>query len=73
MLMSTFTETYDFTGKRVLPFVTYAVSGLGTTIRDDTQSCRGAQIGDGLAIRGEEAQQHQADVHDWLRRAGLTR
>ena len=30
MIMSTFTDAYDFTGKTVLPVVTYAVSGLGS-------------------------------------------
>jgi len=34
MIMSTFTETYDFTGKTVLPVVTSAVSGLGSVERD---------------------------------------
>ena len=72
MIMSTFADAYDFTGKRVLPFVTYAVSGLGSAVRDYTQSCRGAQIGEGLAVRGEEASRHRPDVESWLRRAGLT-
>ena len=29
MIMTTFTDSHDFTGKTILPFVTYAVSGLG--------------------------------------------
>jgi flavodoxin len=32
MIMTTFTQSYGFTGKMVHPFVTYAVSGLGSTI-----------------------------------------
>jgi 4-carboxymuconolactone decarboxylase len=32
MILSTFAETFDFTGKTIHPFVTYAVSDLGTTI-----------------------------------------
>src|SRR4029434_10211523 len=39
MIMTTFTESYDFTGKTVHAFVTYAVSGLGSTERDYTASC----------------------------------
>ena len=31
MIMTTFLESHDFTGKTVHPFVTYAVSGLGQT------------------------------------------
>jgi flavodoxin len=41
MILSTFAESYDFTGKTVHPFVTYAVSGLGSTERDYTEAlCR---------------------------------
>jgi flavodoxin len=71
MIMTTFTQSYDFTGKTVHPFVTYAVSGLGSTQRDYTASCRGARITPGLAVRGEEVAQHRAEVEIWLREAGL--
>jgi flavodoxin len=54
MIMTTFTQSYDFTGKTVHPFVTYAVSGLGSTQRVFTEACSGARIDDGLAVRGEE-------------------
>jgi flavodoxin len=71
MIMTTFTQSYDFTGKTVHPFVTYAVSGLGSTERDYTASCPGAQIAPGLAVQGEEVTQHRAEVESWLREAGL--
>jgi flavodoxin len=71
MIMTTFTEGRDFTGKTVHPFVTYAVSGLGSTERDYTASCRGARIAPGLAVRGQEVAQHRTEVETWLREAGL--
>jgi flavodoxin len=71
MIMSTFTDSYDFTGKTVLPFVTYAVSGLGSVEGDYANACRGARIGAGLAVRGEEVSQHRPDVETWLQAAGL--
>jgi Flavodoxin len=71
MIMSTFSDSYDFTGKVVHPFVTYAVSGLGSTVRDYATSCPGARIAEGLAVRGEEVPHHRADVESWLRAAGL--
>jgi flavodoxin len=73
MIMTTFTQSYDFTGKTVHPFVTYAVSGLGSTERDYTASCPGAQIAPGLAVQGEEVTQHRAEVETWLREGGLDR
>lgn len=73
MLMATFAERLDFTGKTVFPFTTYAVSGLGTAVRDYTASCPGATIGEGLAVRGEEVADAGAAVEAWLRRIGLRR
>jgi flavodoxin len=71
MIMSTFTDRYDFAGKTVHPVTTYAMSGLGTTPEDYARECRGARIATGLAVRGEEARSTRADVVAWLRRAGL--
>jgi flavodoxin len=71
MIMTSFTQSYDFTGKTVHPVVTYAVSGLGSTERDYTASCPGAQIAPGLAVQGEEVTQHRAEVESWLSEAGL--
>ncbi len=71
MIMSTFLDNVDHTGKRLAPFVTYAVSGLGRTIDVYTDLAPDAAITDGLAVRGEEAADSAADVGDWLRRLGL--
>ena len=71
MIMTTFTERYDFSGKTVHPVTTHAMSGLGTTPDDYEESCRGARIGTGLAVRGEEARSSRAAVDAWLRRTGL--
>lgn len=53
MIMRTFAEGLDFSGKTVLPVVTYAVSGLGTAAEEYAQACPGATIGDGLAGAGK--------------------
>lgn len=73
MIMSTFTEKFDFRDKTVHPVTTYAMSGLGTTERDYAASCRGATIGEGLAVRGEEVREADAEVRSWLRRIGALR
>jgi flavodoxin len=71
MIMTTFVESLDFAGKTVFPFTTYAVSGLGTTMRDYPASCPGATIGEGLAVKGEEVGNGGAAAESWLRRIGL--
>ncbi|WP_105974294.1 flavodoxin [Streptomyces geranii] len=73
MIMSTFTERFDFQGKTVHPVTTHAMSGLGTTERDYAASCPGATIGEGFAVRGEEVRKADADVQTWLRRIGALR
>jgi flavodoxin len=71
MIMTTFAESLDFAGETVFPFTTFAVSGLGTTMRDYAASCPGATIGEGLAVRGEEVGDAGVAVEAWLRRIGL--
>ena len=71
MIMNTFVDGLDFTGKTVHPFVTYAVSGLGSTQRVYTEACPGARIRPGLAVQGEEVNQHRDDVETWLRQSRL--
>lgn len=71
MIMTTFAESYDFTGKTIHPVTTHAMSGLGTTERDYARSCPGATIGEGLAVRGEETRDAGPPVEAWLRRTGL--
>jgi flavodoxin len=71
MIMNTFADGLDFAGRTVHPFVTYAVSGLGSTERVYAQACPGAKIARGLAIRGEEVAQHRNDIETWLRESRL--
>jgi flavodoxin len=71
MIMATFAESFDLTGKTIFPFTTYAVNGLGTTLRDYAALCPGATIGEGIAVRGEEVGATSADVESWLRRTGV--
>jgi hypothetical protein len=65
MIMTTFTENHDFTGKTVHPFVTYAVSGLGSTERDYTAYCPGAANRPrpgGAGRRGDPAPHRRRDL-----------
>lgn len=70
-IMLTFAEHFDFAGKTVHPFTTYAMSGLGHVVEEYTAACRGATIGEALAIRGEEVESSRPRVGAWLRRLGL--
>ncbi|MFD7447181.1 flavodoxin [Streptomyces sp. NPDC059909] len=72
MIMTTFTEKLDFSGRTVVPFTTHAMSGLGTTARDYTASCPGATFAEGLAVRGEKVDEADGVIKVWLQRIGFT-
>ncbi|GMA41900.1 hypothetical protein [Mobilicoccus caccae] len=67
-----FAERYDFTGKTVHPVTTHAMSGLGRAMQDYAEVCRGATLGEGLAVQGEEVRQvGPGAVATWLDRIDL--
>ncbi|QPG47505.1 hypothetical protein ISO16_11255 [Rhodococcus sp. M8] len=71
MIMWAFAEGFDFAGTRVHPITTHAVSGLGNIPDDYEQACRGATLGESLAVRGEEVRDAGGAVDSWLQRTGL--
>ena len=71
MIMWTFADAVDWSGKRVLPFVTYAVSDFGSVVDDYTKRLGAATIGEGLAVQGETATDATDDVARWLAHVGL--
>ena len=70
MIAYTFLENHDFTGKTVIPFNTHEGSGQSGTQRTIESLCSGATVIDGLAVRGNTAQNDQAAtqqaVSEWL-------
>ncbi|WP_251152909.1 flavodoxin [Cellulosimicrobium sp. Marseille-Q4280] len=71
MIMSTFVEGVDLRGKSVLPFVTYAVSGMAGIDDDYRDALPDSDVGAGLAVRGETVADAGAELEDWLTAAGL--
>lgn len=71
MIMSTFVEGIDLAGTRVLPFVTFAVSGMSGIDQDYRSVLPSATVLDGLAIQGEEVDASGPDLDAWLRTNGL--
>lgn len=70
MAVYTFLERYDFSGKTVIPFCTHEGSGLSGTEGSIGETCPGATVLSGFAIRGTVAQNKQdearAEVINWL-------
>lgn len=75
-IVKVFLESYDFSGKTVIPFCTHGGSGLSGTRKTVESLCNGATVEDGLAVRGSTAQNDynatKSAVTDWLNDLGLT-
>lgn len=62
MPVYTFLESYDFTGKTVVPFCTHAGSGLASTAQTLENILDGATVLPGLAVKGVDAQNNKQQV-----------
>ncbi|NQX12267.1 hypothetical protein HQQ80_11570 [Microbacteriaceae bacterium VKM Ac-2855] len=71
MILNTFVESLDWSGKTLFPVTTHAMSGLGRTVEVYTEAAPGASIGEGLAIQGETVADAAPDVEEWVARAGF--
>ncbi|WP_261380072.1 flavodoxin [Rhodococcus rhodochrous] len=73
MIMSTFVDSVDLAGKEILPFVTYAVSGMSGIDEDYRAALTDSIVADGLPIRGETVADAGPDVESWIAANRLTR
>jgi flavodoxin len=63
MVCYTFLESYDFTGKRIIPFCTNEGSGMGSSVRFIKKLCPTAIVLDGTPIHGAEAQRADREAN----------
>jgi len=68
MAVFTFLESYDFTGKTIVPFCTHEGSGIGNSERDIKKLCPNAKLLPGLAIRGGSVANADSVVQSWLKK-----
>ena len=70
MIMYTFFENEDLSGKTLIPFSTHEGSGLSGFDKKLASACPDSTILDGLAVRGNDAQNNQDSVkkfvNDWI-------
>ena len=71
MIMYTFLENNDFSGKTIVPFVTYGSSGVGNSIEEIKLMAPGATVVDAFSMRGVETlQDYSEKVDSWLKKIG---
>ena len=71
MAVYTFLESFDFTGKTILPLCTNEGSGMGASECEIKKTCPGAAVKAGLSITGSAAADSEGSVKRWLAANGL--
>ena len=71
MIIRTFYESYNLTGKTLIPFTTHAGSGLGDSERLARSYFPNNTVLDGLAVQGTNSANARGDVERWLNRIGV--
>ncbi|MDD4370289.1 MAG: flavodoxin [Anaerostipes sp.] len=62
-IINTFLESYDFSGKTIIPFATSGGSGMGKTKERLAPSCPGARLLNGKMLNGSLS---QAEMKKWV-------
>ena len=67
-IIETFLESYDFSGKTVIPFATSGGSGMGKTAEILQKCCPGAVVDTGKRLSSRES---AASVRKWVESLGI--
>lgn len=71
MVMYTFFDRYDLSGKTIVPFNTHMGSRDGGTYKEIAKLEPKAKVLDGLAVNGERTSGAEKSVADWLKKIGM--
>jgi flavodoxin len=66
MPVFTFLESYDFSGKTIVPFCTHEGSGMAHSEQDIAKACPKATVLKGIAIHGTGASSADSNVSSWI-------
>lgn len=67
MIVATFLESSDFSGKTILPLCTNEGSGMGTSEMDIKNICSQSDVRPGLAVTGGQVKHARPQIETWLR------
>jgi len=66
----TFLESYDFSGKTIVPFMTHEGSRMGIGEADIRKLATGAKVLKGLPVKGRSVARAESTVKEWVRKSG---
>lgn len=67
MAVFTFLESYNLSGKTIIPFCTHEGSGMGNSERDIKKLCPDSKVLTGLAIRGSNVSRADNEIKNWMK------
>ena len=72
MILYSFFDEYDFSGKTIIPFNTHGDSGFSDTISTIKELEPNAEVLDGKSISRNDIQDAEQEIVDWVNSLGLT-
>lgn len=72
MILYSFFDEYDFSGKTIIPFNTHGGSGFSDTISTIKELEPNAEVLDGKSISRNDIQDAEQEIVDWVNSLGLT-
>ncbi len=66
----TLLESYNFSGKKIIPFITHEGSRMGKSSTDIKKLVPKATVLEGLPVRGGDVKNAGVDVKTWLKKVG---
>lgn len=70
--VATFLSSCNFSGKKILPFITHGGSRMGRSVEDIKRLCPTATILNGLPVRGSSVSSAGSEILKWLRDNGIS-
>ncbi len=70
MAVFTFLESYDFSGKTIIPFCAHGTSGFGTSISDIKSICPNAEFAQEFGVSRDSGESCENDLQRWLENLG---
>ncbi|ULQ60430.1 hypothetical protein K7I13_03735 [Brucepastera parasyntrophica] len=71
MPVASFLETFDFSGKTIVPFCTSGSTGISQSIAEITKLVPGARVTNGFRVPTNGARNSRNDAEAWLRDLGI--
>lgn len=67
MVMFTFLDKFNLSGKTIMPFCTHEGSGMGSSESDIKKLCPNADVKKGLPIHGAKASESESILKRWIK------